>query len=91
MIKDYLADLDVRIIDAENCFDADIVVYDAEADNGKAREVIKRCALANIDIPVICITDYHVGESIFGDIHYLTKPFDKDAFVCTVRKALKIS
>ncbi len=91
LIQDYLADLRIGTVDAGSCKKADFIVYDAEADNGEARAVIGRCALEHHELPVICITNYHIGESIFGDIHYLTKPFDKDAFVCTVRKALKIS
>ncbi len=88
LLNDYLGELNVKTIEPANYETADFIVYDSDINSQDARAVLKGCAKEHRDIPVICITNYYVGESVLGNTFFLTKPFDKDRFARIIRRAV---
>jgi hypothetical protein len=88
LLNEYLKDLDIQVIEPGYYQSADFILYDPDINAPETRGVISECAKTRKDIPIICITNYHVGVSVFGATHYLTKPFHKDRFTRVVRRVL---
>ncbi len=88
LLNDYLKELDVQVVEPNHFQFADFILYDPDLNAPETRGVIRECARKKKDMPIICITNYHVGVSVFGATHYLTKPFDKDRFARVIRRVL---
>lgn len=88
LLGDYLNELGVKVVEPKICHSADFIVYDPDIDIVQAMETIDACARGNREIPVICVTNYHVGKSIAKNTFYLTKPFDRHNFARIVKQAL---
>lgn len=72
----------------------DVILLDLRMPGGDGMEILKELKRQSLDIPVIIITAYGEVRSAveavkLGAYDYLTKPFDNDDVVITVRRALK--
>jgi DNA-binding NtrC family response regulator len=103
IIADVLADVGYEVVEASGATDAtryieqnklDLVVTDLRMDDGTGLDVLRETKRFCPDTDVIVMTAYGSIESAVsamrqGAYDYITKPFDKDALLAAVNKALE--
>ncbi|MCX8084424.1 MAG: sigma-54 dependent transcriptional regulator [Calditerrivibrio sp.] len=79
-----------------NTDDFDVIITDLRLPDGDGYEIFKKIQEIDSEIPVIIITAYgNVADAVNavknGIYDYISKPFDNDEFVITVRRAISYS